>query len=426
MERVGRRRWRIAALLGLGVLVNYMDRVNLSVSHDALHQSFAISDVTFGYLLSAYNFTYCLCQLPMGVVLDKFGVKRVGRVSTFLWSIASFAAAIANSVPAFFGARFLLGIGESPIFPSNAKAIGHWFPRHERSFATALFDSAAKFSSAIGVPLIGILLLHVGWRMSFAFTGLISLIYFVLFTTIYREPEEDARLTPEEWAHIHSQHTSTEVLHEKGFQFTLPQLLMQPKVIGLSLGVCAYNYVFYLLLTWLPTYLSQSLGIDLLHSFLYTGFPWLVATAVDLAVGGWFVDWLIHRGVHPGKLRIGVLIIGMIFGLGILGAAPAHTAASALFWITISLAGLSAAAPIVWSAPSLIAPRANVATVGGIVNFSGQLAAITAPIVTGYLVARTHSFASAFVVAGVCLAVGTLSYATLLRSVEPMKAHRAG
>ncbi len=91
---VPRRRWRIAWLLGFGVLVNYFDRVNLSVSHDALIATFGISDVVFGYLSSAYNWTYALCQLPIGVVLDKLGVRRVGRIGTFLWSVASFAASI--------------------------------------------------------------------------------------------------------------------------------------------------------------------------------------------------------------------------------------------------------------------------------------------------------------------------------------------
>ena len=330
-QRVGYRRWRIAFLLGLGVLVNYIDRVNLSVAHGALQGQFRISDVTFGYLLSAYNLTYCLCQLPMGLVLDRFGVRRVGRISTILWSVASFAAAAAPNIPAFFGARFLLGVGESPIFPSNSKAIGHWFPRQERSLATALFDSAAKLASAIGVPLVGILLLHVGWRLSFAFTGVISFFYFLIFTAVYREPEEDLKLSSAELAHIRTNQSLTEVPTGDDVHLSFAQLLLQPKVIGLSLGVSAYNYSFYLLLTWLPTYLSQSLHIDLLHSFVYTGFPWLVATVVDIIVGGWLVDALIRRGVHAGKLRLAMLLIGMAFGLGILGAGSgAHGGAGAL------------------------------------------------------------------------------------------------
>lgn len=178
---VPRRRWGIAFLLGFGVLVNYFDRVNLSVSQEALHNAFGISTVTFGFLLSAYSWTYAAFQLPSGLMLDRFGVKVVGRIGTLLWSVASFAAAISTGLTGFLGARLLLGVGEAPTFPANAKAIGYWFPAEERSLATAIFDSAAKFASAIGVPAIGLLLWRFGWRWSFAATGLISLLYFVLF-----------------------------------------------------------------------------------------------------------------------------------------------------------------------------------------------------------------------------------------------------
>src|SRR6201996_5002407 len=200
--RIPRRRWRIAFLLGVGVVVNYFDRVNLSVAHSALIATFAISNITFGYLSAAYNWTYTLCQLPVGVVLDRFGVRRVGRVSSFLWSVASFAASIAPNLGAFFGARLLLGIGEAPTFPGNAKAIGYWFPARERSSATSIFDGAAKFASAIGVPLIGILLLKFGWRWSFAATGLVSFLYFLLFWWIYRDPADDPLLTEREKSYI--------------------------------------------------------------------------------------------------------------------------------------------------------------------------------------------------------------------------------
>src|SRR5256884_7626503 len=133
--------------------------------------------------------------MPSGLLLDRFGVRLVGRISTILWSVASFGAAISTAISGFFAARLLLGIGEAPTFPANAKAIGYWFPEQERSLATAIFDAAAKFASAIGVPLIGILLLHFGWRWSFAATGFMSVLYFALFYAFYRNPSEDERLT---------------------------------------------------------------------------------------------------------------------------------------------------------------------------------------------------------------------------------------
>jgi MFS family permease len=416
-----RRRWRIAWLLGLGVLVNYFDRVNLSVSHAALYTTFGISTITFGYLSGAYNWTYALCQLPVGVLLDKFGVRRVGRASTFLWSVASFGAAITPSLGGFFAARLLLGIGEAPTFPANAKAIGYWFPPGERSFATSIFDAAAKFASAIGVPLIGLVLLKVGWRWSFALTGVVSLIYFLLFWKIYRDPQEDPDLTPVEREYINQEVTALHNARDEEVErASLGYLLRQRKVLGLALGFGSYNYVFYLLLTWLPSYLSSALHIDLLHSFLYTGVPWLFATVTDLIVGGWLVDALIRRGWNANRVRKCILVGGTAFGLGILGAAHAHTPTRALIWISISIGGLAAAAPVGWSIPSLIAPRSSVGTVGGIINFSNQLSGIAAPIVTGYLVAAHQSFAWAFGVSAIYLLIGIAAYIFLLGKIEPV------
>lgn len=419
-QTVPRRRWRIAFLLSLGVLVNFFDRVNLSVSQDALHKSFGVSIVAFGFLSSAYSWTYAAMQLPSGVLLDRWGVRRIGRISTFIWSLASFGAALSTGISGFFAARFVLGVGESPTFPANVKAIGYWFSERERSLATAITDAAAKLSTAIGVPFLGLLLLRFGWRWSFAATGIISFGYFLLFWRYYRNPSEDPGLSNKELRWMREGRVQSEAPSDGMPGPSLGYLLRQPKVMGLSLGWGAYNYSFYLLLTWLPTILSRELHIDLFHSVLYTSVPWLFATVTDLAVGGWLVDTLIQRGGDANRTRQAVLVIGTGFGLGILGAARAHSPVTALVWISISLGGLAAAAPVAWTVPSLIAPREGVGRIGGIANFFGQVAAITAPIITGYVAQITHTFTSAFVLATFILLIGIGGYIFLLGRIEPV------
>ncbi len=413
-----RRRWRIALLLGFGVLVNFFDRVNLSVSQDALHASFGLSLIAFGYLSSAFSWTYAAMQVPAGLLLDRFGVKTIGRLSTFLWSLATFGAALSTGIASFFAARLMLGVGESPTFPGNAKAIGYWFPKQERSLSIAVTDAAAKLSTAIGVPFLGVVLLRFGWRWSFAATGFISLIYFLLFFVVYRNPSEDAGLSPEEMRYIREGGAQPEDRSHAERGAPLGYLLRQPKVYGLALGWGAYNFSFYLLLTWLPSYLSIALHMDLLHSVFYTSVPWFLAAFTDFVIGGWLVDFLIQRGWNANRVRQSVLIGGTAFGLGILGAATAHSTTTALFWISISLCGLSAAAPVAWTVPSLIAPRESVGTLASIANFSGQLGAIFAPVITGYIVAATRSFASAFVIATVVLLLGIAGYGLLLGRIE--------
>ena len=409
-----RYRWTIGLLLGLGVLVNYFDRVNLSVSHEALVQSFGITPAVFGQLSAAYSWTYAACQLPTGVVLDALGVRKVSLASIAIWGIASLAAAFAPGVVLFFAARLLLGIGEAPTFPANAKAVGAWFPASERSLATSIFDSAAKFANAIGVPLLGLLLLQVGWRWSFGFTAMLSFGYLALFAWLYREPHRFSmrNVVVEQVAQGDPQTSLAPPI-------PMGKLLRNRRVLGLAIGAGSYNYVFYLLLTWLPTYLSQTLHISLRDSFLFTSFPWLVAGCAGLLIGGVLVDVLVKAG-KPGARRV-VLLVGTACGLALVGAAFAHSTLSALVPISIAIGGLSAASPVMWSLPSLLVPNSSTGKVGGIMNFSNQISAIAAPILTGYVVQATGHFFWAFVLAAVYVVLGVLSYAFLLGPIRPLQ-----
>jgi len=179
----------------------------------------------------------------------------------------------------------------------------------------------------------------------------------VLFYFIYRNPSEDRELTPQEHDFILQGGAQLEDEARVRSGSSLGYLLKQRKVYGLALGWGAYNYTFFLLLTWLPSYLSVSLHVDLFHSVFYTSLPWLFATATDLLVGGWLVDAVIQRGHDANRVRQTVLVAGMAFGLAIFGAARAHSATAALVWISLALGGLAAAAPVAWTIPSLISPR---------------------------------------------------------------------
>ena len=427
-KAVPRRRWGFAALLGFGILVSYFDRINVSVSKEALHNAFGISTVVFGFLSSAYNWPYAALQIPSGLLLDRFGVRRVGIVSAAIWTTASFAAALSIGVRSLFGARILLGIGEAPTFPGTAKATGYWFPKYERSLATAMFDSMAKLTSAIGSPVLGLVLLWFGWRANFALTGVISLVYFALFYAFYRNPSQDVSLSEVEREHIRSGGAQPEDPTRAAAGAPLGYLITQPKAVGLALGYGSYNYAFYLLLAWLPAYLSEAHHLELSRSFLYTSVPWLCATVAELSVGGWLVDSLIQRGWNATRVRQFFLIGGTSLGLGIFGVAYSQTTQAAVFWITLSITGLSIAAPVGWSMPSLIAPRESVGTVGGIMNLSNQIAGISAPIITGFIVARTHSYSAAFITAAVILVLGICGYVFLLGDMatipEPDEAFR--
>ena len=417
---VPKLRYGIALLLGAGVLINYFDRVNLSVAQDALHTDLGIDAVAFGVLSSAYSYTYAALQLPVGVLLDRYGVVALGRAGALLWSIASFLTAAATSFATFFGARLLLGIGEAPSFPANAKATGYWFPRHERGLATAIFDSAAKLGTAIAIPLISVVSFHFGWRGAFVFTGVLSFLFFLAFWAFYRNPSAETRLSDTERRYIVEGGAQPEGRTEASEGGRLGYLLRQRKVWGLTIGFSAYGYSFYLFLTWLPSYLSGSLHLGLIQSGWFAAVPWLIAAISDLVVGGWLVDYLIERGFEPTAVRKTILVVGLLLGLAIVGATRTRDPAIATVWISVALAGLAASAPIGWSIPALIAPKGSVGSVSGIMNFFNNVMGIAAPTITGFIVGATNSFTNAFLAAAAFLLVGVVAYLFVLGKIEPI------
>jgi ACS family D-galactonate transporter-like MFS transporter len=401
--------------------VSYLDRVNISVGQQALHREFGLTTVAYGYLLGAYSWTYAMLQLPSGVLLDRFGLRRVGVVSSFVWTVATFATAASQGVISLFSSRLLLGVGESPIFPLSAAAVSRWFPEKERGLPTAMFDAAAKFSPAIGIPFVGLLLIHFGWRFSFAFTGILSLLYFALFALVYRNPAEDTHLSAAERDYIQADEKISAKV-DTSSSYPLGYLLRQRKVLGAMIGFATYNYSFYLLLTWLPSYAVLGLHLTLSHAVWAASVPWFFAGIIDIVVGGWLVDALIRKGHDPARVRRTVLLSGMLCGLGVAGPAFTHHPVPALLSLCIGLGGLSAASPVGWTLPGILVPTSSTGKVGGIMNFGSQISAILAPVITAYLASWTHSFGPAFALAAFLLLLGTLSYAWLLGKIERIEA----
>jgi len=419
-HRVPKLRWSIGLLLGVGTLINYFDRLTLSVAGPELQKELGIGPAEMGLLFSAFFWTYAVMQIPTGVILDRLGVTVVGRWSAFLWGLASTATALASGLGGIFAARAILGISEAPSFPANAKATGHWFPRHERSLATALFDAAAKFSNVIGIPLIAYVVTKGGWRWGFGVTAMLSFIYFAAFFVFYSDPSKHPRITQSETLYIKEGGAVPEGVSGSNMLGTLGYLLGKAKVWGLAIGFAAYGYSFYLFLTWLPGYLVHTLHMSLISSAGHAAIPWAWATFTDLMVGGWLIDRLVAKGLNETKVRKTVLVTGMFFGLAVFGATRTTSPNWAIFWISVSLGGLAAAAPVCWSMPSLIAPKGGVATVAGIMNFSNNIAGAIAPIATGLIVASTHSFTNAFLVADVILVLGIMSIVFVMGKIEPI------
>jgi MFS transporter, ACS family, D-galactonate transporter len=418
--RIGNRRWGIGVLLAVGVLVNYLDRISISVAAPQLQKELNLSAGQIGLLLSAFFWSYSLAQLPSGMLLDSFGVMRVGRIGAFLWTLASTLTALSTGYLGIFVARMLLGVAEAPGMISCQKATGYWFPRHERSGSTAVFDSAAKFANVIGVPLVAFFVVRFGWRWGFGITAMMSIAYFFAYFIFYRDPSQDKKLGAAEHIYIMSGGAAKEGPSGIGQVNMLGYVLRNRKVWAHTIGYSAYGYSFYLFLTWLPGYMVQTLHMTILKSAAFTIIPWMCASLADLLIGGFVVDFFITRGVDDSKARKIFIIGGMIAGLAVFGISMTSDPLWALVWISIALSGISAAAPVASSVVSLISPRGGTATVGGFTNFVNNLMGVVAPIATGFIVGWTKSFSGAFLVAGIVLLVGILAYGLMLGRIEPI------
>jgi MFS family permease len=419
-RRLPRRRWGIAVLLGASVLINYFDRLGLSVAAPQLRIELHLDPLTLGFLFSAFNWSYAILQIPSGMILDRFGVTWVGRIGILLWSAASAITAMAGGYAGIFVARLLLGAAEAPSFPLNSKAVGLWFPRAERSTATSMFDGMAKFSQVVGVPLIALAVVFSGWRGAFWMTSLLSLLFLVVFWVRYRDPSADTSLQPAEREHIRAGGAAPEGRSEGGTLPMLGYLLTRRKIWGLTLGFACYGYSNSLFATWLPTYFVQTMDVGILKSASFTVVPWLFATAAQFLFGGLMIDWLIQRGGDETRVRRTTIIICFLAGLTVIGAAFTTHPFWALVWITISVSALTTASTIGWSFPSLVAPRGGGGMAGSIMNTANSLMGTISPVVTGYIVGVTGSFSYAFLVAAAVLLAGILFYGLMMGRIEPV------
>lgn len=426
--KIGRARWGIAGVLGVGMFVNYIDRVNLSIAAPEIMRDFDISASQMGMVSSAFLWTYAMLQMPIGSFIDRIGVRWVNRAAAFLWAVASFASAAAGGLGMLLVARLVLGVGEAPTVPAGWKAIGQWFPKQERGTATSIFDGCAKISNVIGIPIMAFLVTTFSWHAAFIFTGILSVAYLAIWWLLYLTPKEalaKGRLSQAEFDYIREGGAEDEDAETSGSLNGLGYLLRRRKTWGLALGYASYTYAYYVLLTWLPAYLEKSFGVNLLKGGIYTMIPWLVAVIAQFLIACILMDrWLAKTG-DVTKVRRTVLVVSLLASLAVTGAAYAGSIAVALIFLSIGAAGLAVSVPAGSSIVALIAPEGYTGSLGGIVNFVANLLGIAAPIVTGMVVDATGSFAGAFIATGAVLIGGIFCYTVVLGKIERMPAPQA-
>ena len=407
---------RIAVgMLLLTGAVNYIDRVALAIANPLIRKDMHLSIAEMGVLLSIFLWTYCFAQLPVGFAIDRVGPRLLLGLGAVIWSVAQILVGAVTSMAQFAWTRVLLGIGEAPQFPLDAKVVRTWFNVRDRGTPTGIFNSASTVGPAIAPPLLTFLMLSFGWREMFVIIGLVGIVVGLIWWAVYRDPAS-YKLTAEERHYLADGEDQT-----RGEPVTFAQwrsLFGYRSTWGMIFGNFGNGYMIWLYAAWLPGYLEIQRHVSIPHTGWLAAIPYVFGILGSL-FGGWAADRLVASGFSPINSRKLPIIVGMVGAAGctiFAALVPSNTAAIAAISAALFLGNMAGAT--IWALAVVAAPSQGVASLGSMQNFGGFLGGALAPMLTGFIVEATHSFAPALILSAVVSVLSAIVYLVVVR--EPV------
>jgi len=375
-----------------------MDRGNLSVAAPALTPEMGLTPTQTGILLSAFFWTYSLLQPAAGWLVDRYDVYRLYGAAFAVWSVAVAAGGLATGFYTLLLSRLALGIGESLAYPAYSRILASGFPEQRRGFANAMIDAGTKGGPALGTLVGGLLVESWGWRWFFGAMGLLSLIWLLPWF----------RAIP-----------SVPAVRVKTVAVPPLKILRLRKAWITFLGLFCFNYAFYFLLTWLPSYLVRERNFSMREMALYGALPFCATAIASLTVGAW-ADRRIRRTGNPGRLRRSIAVTGLSLCAVSLLASSSAPMPAALILLVVAFVGIGLFTSCVWAITQTLAGPAAAGSWTGWQNAVGNMGGVVAPILTGWTVSFTGSFSWAFAAASAMLLCSAVLYGLLLGAVEPV------
>ncbi len=377
----GRQRNLLVGLLVLAGCVNFIDRSAVSIALPAIRADLHLSDTEAGLLLSAFAWSYAVAQLPAGSLVDRLGTRWALAGALAAWSCVQAMSGLVGSLPQFIVARVALGLGEAPMFVGGARVCTDRFEPADRAVPLGLLNASASLGPAIAPLLLTPLMLYAGWRASFAALGAAGLLVAMTWAVVCRDLPRRGQPVPKiagpsQWR----------------------RLLRQRTMCGLLLGFGGTVYITWLYVTWLPGYLVERWHMPPGHAALWSALPQFMGFLG--AIGGGVLSDRLARRLGERSARQGPLVAGLLVAAAC--SALAAVSGSAWFALTAISAALFAANVATtsgWTLAASLAPAALVATVEAMANIGGSVGGSLAPLVTGYVVERSGSFAPALLIA---------------------------
>ncbi|MEP7456590.1 MFS transporter [Phyllobacterium sp. SB3] len=416
-----KRAW-IALLIFTAVIINYMDRIALSVAAKPIAAEFGFSPVQMGYLFSGFLWTYVLCLIPLGLLVEKIGAKRMVGGGIAVWSAATAVTAMTTGFTSILAARLVMGASEATTFPACGRIIRDWFPERERGLITTLFNGGSTAGPAIGAMVAAALVSSFGWRTSFVALGALGFIWLAAWLIWYGQPETVSWLPEVEKLKIIKERNGDQA-HKLGDDpepSSLGYLLSQTSIWGLVITQACLVYTAYLFLTWLPTFLQSTRDLSTMNTGYLTAVPYLITMILGLTIARFSDKSLSSIAIQAGKRRNFIAAMAILSLLILLG--PVVTSLwQLLLVLTLVLTGSTTGAGLNFTlASDLLRNPRDVSRVIAITAFGGNLFGLIAPIITGYVVSGTGGYIWAFRIAAALLLCGAFVTMTMTRKpIEP-------
>jgi len=417
-----RVRYGILGIIVIATAINYMDRANLSIVAPDVKADLHISEAELGLIFSAFSWTYAALQIPGGWVLDRLGPRITFGCALIFWSIVTGSISLAKGFTSLLGLRLALGVAETPAFPANNALVSRWFPTKERGFATGAYTAGEYVGLAIAAPLLAWMAVTYGWHSVFYLTGGLGIVFALVWLLFIRDsPQSDKRVSRSEIALIESGGGAVKAAHSEGGEHAkfsdIPKLLRHKRMVGALIGQFANTSTLFFFLTWFPTYLVEQKHFTLLKAGIMVTIPYLVALVGTLAAGSWS-DWMLRRGVATTIARKTPIISGLILSMIVIFDNFVNNPALVIMFFSIAFFAQGMASATVWALLSDIAPAKQLGLTGGLFNFFANAGGALSPLVIGFIVGATGSFAYGLVYIAVIAGIGALSYIFLVDRVE--------
>lgn len=415
-SQIGKKRWLIVFILVMAYTFMYLGRSSISIAGSTIMDQYGWSATQFGLVSTAFFIGYAITMLPAGWLADKFGAGKVIVVGTLVWSLFTLLSPFAGTIGLFVLVRALVGIGQGVTLPSASSMISKWVPKQEAGRAQGFTLIGVPLGVAITMPLGVYLIEHFNWQTIFYLFSILGPVWCLIWWKFGKDkPELHPTISKREIEYIKSGQGEKEI---SGKALTSGEVYGNASVWGATLAYFCYNYVFYLLLTWLPTYFAQGRNLSLAEAGYATMIPYLVAI-FTYPIGGMLADWGAGKfGQNIGRKLFPVS--GLIFGgIALIFATQTSSLFTAIFLLSISMGGLTLTQGGFFSIPIILAPK-NAGMIVGLYGLIGTMAGITAPILTGFVIDVSGKYETAMYLGSGMAILGAVFLLTLAK-IKPIE-----